>query len=127
MKKFGAIFVVNINVIFCKKCSIMKQYISILLMCMFFITASHASSDDRKVTASPNPVDRGAVLTVELPTEEEYGEITVILYNTVGRPIHTQKTLNKTVEFNVPNISGIYLLRIFKNQNVIAVEKIIVK
>ena len=108
----------------------MKQiFLPIVVICTFCLTvlpANAGKSDDRKLTAYPNPIDRGAVLTVEMPLGE-HGEVTVVLYNTVGKVIHTQKTTNKSVEFKVPDISGIYLLRILEKQKVLAVEKIVVR
>ena len=91
-------------------------YISIVAISALFLTlaglpAQAGDTDDRKITVYPNPINRGAALTVEMPTGD-YGELTVILYNTVGKRVHTLKTTNKTVDFNVPDISGIYFLRI---------------
>jgi len=80
---------------------------------------------EKNFTVYPNPVDRGALLTIEIP--EDRDEMTVLLYNTVGKVIHTYKTTNKKIEFNAPEISGIYLLRFVEKQKVINVEKIIVK
>jgi len=108
----------------------MKQFLyTIIMMCTFSLTALPAYSgnlDERKSTAYPNPVERGAVLTVEMPSGD-YGEVTVILYNTVGKVINTLITTNKTVDFKAPEITGIYFLRIMEKQNLIAVEKILVK
>ena len=102
----------------------MRQLIiSIFALCL---TALPAMASEKKMNAYPNPIDRGAALTVSMPTGD-YGELTVILYNTVGRAIHTTKTTGKEVEFPAPDISGIYILRIFDKQRVIAVEKIVVK
>jgi hypothetical protein len=98
-------------------------------MCTFCLTVLSVSANDsidRKVKIYPNPIERSTVLTIELSTSDS-NDITVILYNTVGKVIHTLKTTNKTVVFNAPDISGIYLLRIVENQKVIAVEKIVVK
>ena len=97
-------------------------------MCVFSLTVLPAQADnspERKLKAYPNPIDRGALLTVELP--DSHGEMTVFLYNTVGKVIQTLKTSNKKVEFNVPDVSGIYLLRFVEQQKVVAVEKIVVK
>ena len=80
---------------------------------------------EKKLKAYPNPIDRGALLTIEMPGDR--GELTVFLYNTVGKVVQTLKTSNQTVQFNAPDISGIYLLRFVEKQKVIAVEKIVVK
>jgi len=101
----------------------MKQlFLSLIMICAFCLTAQA----ERRLKAYPNPVERNALLTVELPVGE-HSEITVFLFNTVGRLINTIKTTNRTVEFNAPDISGIYLLRIVEQQKVVAVEKIIVR
>ena len=108
----------------------MKQFLRyIIVICAFSfaaLTVNAGRLDDKQLTAYPNPIDRGAALTVVMPTGE-HSEKTVMLYNTVGKVIHTMRTTNPTVEFNVPNISGIYLLRIVEKQKVIAVEKIVVR
>ena len=80
---------------------------------------------EKKLKAYPNPIDRGALLTIEMPGDR--GELTVFLYNTVGKVVQTLKTSNQTVQFNAPDVSGIYLLRFVEKQKVIAVEKIVVK
>jgi len=107
----------------------MKQrLLSVIMVCMFCIAVLPVfadNSDDRKLKAYPNPVDRGAVLTIEIPGD--HSEITVILFNTVGKIVQQIKTTNKTIELNVPDVSGIYLLRFVEKQKVIAVEKIVVK
>ena len=100
--------------------------IVIFTFCLTALPANAGNTGDIKLTAYPNPVYRGATLTVEMPSGE-YGELTVILINTVGRAVYTLKTTNKTVEFNVPEISGIYFLRIVEKTKVIDVEKIVVK
>ena len=106
-----------------------KQYfLTIIVMCAFCLTVLPAQADnspERKLKAYPNPIDRGALLTVEMPDYQ--GEMTVFLYNTIGKVIQTFKTSNKIVEFNVPDVSGIYLLRFVEQKKVIAVEKIVVK
>jgi len=90
------------------------------------VTSLHANdASEKKLTVYPNPVDRGALLTVVIP--EDRDEMTVLLYNTVGKVIQTYKTTNKKVEFHAPEIGGIYLLRFVEKRKVIAVEKIIVK
>ena len=110
----------------------MKQYISIMMMmmlalCMTLMTAHAASdTDQNRLKVYPNPVSRGAVFTVDMPATEQ-SEVSVILYNTVGKVIQTLKTTDAKVELNAPEISGIYLLRIVEKQKVIAVEKIIVR
>lgn len=96
------------------------------MVCAFCLNANASNSADRKFMAYPNPVERNAILTIEMPTSE-HGEITVYLFNAVGRPINTIKTTNRIIEINAPDISGVYLLRIVENQKVVAVEKIIVK
>ena len=83
------------------------------------------NTTEKKIKVYPNPVERGALLTIEMPGER--GEMTVFLYNTVGKVIHTFKTSNQKVQFNAPDISGIYLLRFVEKQKVIAVEKIVIK
>jgi hypothetical protein len=92
----------------------------------FCWAANAGEPNEKNFKVYPNPVDRGVSLTIELPAGD-YVEITAILYNTVGREIHRVKTTEKTVEFNAPEVSGIYLLRIIEKQKVISVEKIVVK
>ena len=112
-----------------KVISMMKQnFLSIIAMCVFCLIVLPVQADDspdKIFKAYPNPVSRGALLTVEIPVDR--GEMTVFLYNTVGKVVQTFKTSNKKVEFNAPNISGIYFLRFVEQQKVVAVEKIIVK
>ena len=104
-------------------------FLSIVLMCMFCLTVMPVHADDvsveKKLKAYPNPVERGGLLTVEIP--DERGEMTLFVYNTVGKVIQTVITSNKKVEFHAPDVSGIYLLRFVEKQKVIAVEKIVVK
>ena len=100
--------------------------VAICAFCFTVLPMYAGNTAERKFTAYPNPIDKGAVLTVELPSGA-YGELTVVLYNTVGKPVYTLKTTNQTVEFNVPDVSGIYFLRIVEKQKVIDVEKIVVK
>ena len=105
-----------------------KFFQTMIAMCMFCLTIMSLHANDvteKNFTVYPNPVDRGALLTIEIP--EDRDEMTVLLYNTVGKVIHTYKTTNKKIEFNAPEISGIYLLRFVEKQKVINVEKIIVK
>ena len=97
-----------------------------ITFCMFCLTILPANASDKKLIAYPNPIYKGSVLTVEIP-DGEYSDLTVVLYNTVGKQVYSLKTTTKTVEFNVPDISGIYFLRIVEKHKVIAVEKIIVK
>lgn len=109
--------------------SMMKQnFLSIVVMCLFCLAVLPVQADnspEKTLKAYPNPVDRGALLIVEIPGV--HGEMTISLYNTVGKIIKTFKTSNKKIEFNAPDISGIYLLRFVEQQKVIAVEKIVVK
>jgi len=112
-----------------QKYSVTQQRIlSVIVMCIFCLAVFPVHADnpsEKKFKAYPNPIDRGAVMTIEIPGD--YDEITVYLYNTVGKVVQTYKTTNKTIELNVPDVSGIYLLRFVEKQKVIAVEKIIVK
>jgi hypothetical protein len=96
-----------------------------MLMFFFAITVSADNIDRREFRVYPNPVERSASLTVEVPISE--GEFSVFLFNTVGKLIYSTKTVNRKVEFKAPEIGGIYLLRIANTQRVVAVEKIIVK
>ena len=108
----------------------MKQFFRhIIVMCVLFLKIFPVNAndpDEKKINVYPNPIESSATLTIEMPADD-YSEVTLFFYNTVGKIIHTIKTTNKKVEFNVPDISGIYLLRIVEKQKVIAVEKIIVK
>ena len=108
----------------------MKQYFSIILICALCLATLPAQAnnpvEESKLKVYPNPVQRGAMVTVEMPASG-HGEVSVVLYNTVGKVIHTLKTTDDTVELSAPEISGIYLLRIIEKQKVIAVEKIIVR
>ena len=105
---------------------IKQFFLTIIAICAFCWTANAGEPNERNFKVYPNPVERGALLTIESPSGE-YGEITVILYNTVGKEIYRLKNTEKTVEFNAPDVNGIYLLRIVEKQKVIAVEKIVVK
>ena len=98
----------------------------ICTFCLTVLPANAGESNEKKFNVYPTPVGRGASLTIEM-LASEHGEITVILYNTVGKEIYKLKTTDKKVEFNAPDVSGIYLLRIVEKQKVIAVEKIVVK
>jgi len=104
-----------------------QRFLIMIAMCMFCLTAVYADdvTAEKKLKAYPNPVERGQTLTIEIP--DERGELTIILYNTVGKVIHTVVTSSKRVEFQAPNVSGIYLLRYVERQKVIAVERIVVK
>ena len=104
----------------------MTYMIAFCMFCLTILPTNASNTGDKKLIAYPNPIYKSAVLTVEIP-DGEYSDLTVVLYNTVGKQIYSLKTTTKTVEFNVPDISGIYFLRIVENQKVIAIEKIIVK
>ena len=80
---------------------------------------------EEKLKAYPNPVSKGGLLIVEIPSDK--GEITLFMYNTVGKVVQTLKTSDKKIELNVPQTTGIYLLRFVEKQKVFAVEKIVVK
>ena len=105
------------------------RILSIILMFVLCLTVMPVHADDvipeKKLKAYPNPVERGAVLSVEIP-DDRY-EMTLFLYNTVGKEIQRVTVCGKKVEFHAPNIGGIYLLRFVEKQKVIAVEKIVVK
>ena len=103
-----------------------KYMIFVCTFCLTVVSQVNAGDTDKKIKAYPNPIEKGAVLTVEIQTGERV-EKTVNLYNPVGKIILTLKTDNNIVEFNAPDISGIYLLRVVEKQKVIAVEKIVVK
>ena len=95
---------------------------------MFGLVVLPAHADDssgKKFKVYPNPVDRGALVSVEIP--DDSGEVTLFLYNAVGKVVHTVTTSNKKIEFNSPDISGIYLLRFVEKQKVVAVGKMVVK
>ena len=107
----------------------MKNFFQTMIaVCVFCLTITSLQAGDvpeKGFSVYPNPVDRGALLTIEIP--EDRNEMTVLLYNTVGKVINTYKTTNKKIEFNAPETSGIYLLRFVENKKVVVVEKIIVK
>ena len=113
-----------------KVLNVMKQFFLTITMILTFslnlLLVYAGKSDERKLNVYPNPIERNTVLTIDMPTGE-YEEITLYLYNTVGKVIHITKTTDKKVEIKAPDISGIYLLRIVEKQRVIAVEKIVVK
>lgn len=87
--------------------------------------ASNQSAAFEKVKAYPNPINKGGTFTVEIP-ENIKGELTISLYNTVGKIIYTTKTGEKKVEMTAPLTTGIYLIRFVERQKVITVEKIVV-
>ena len=100
--------------------------ITVIFMCCLTAVQVHADdSTDKKIRVYPNPVDRGSIVTVDIPVNLR--EVTVILFNTVGKPIQTINSSNNKIAFIAPDVSGIYLLRFVDNQKVIAVEKIVVK
>ena len=102
--------------------------LTIILMCMCCLTVSPVLAGDsieKKTRVYPNPVDRSALVTIDIPDNRV--ETTVVLYNTVGKLIQTFKCYNNKITFYAPDVSGIYLLRFMENQKVIAVEKIVVK
>jgi len=107
---------------------IKHSFLSIIAMCVLCLTITplHASDSlEKKMKVYPNPVERGTLLTIEMP--DDRSEMTVILYNTVGKEIQTIKSFNNRIIFHAPDISGIYLLRFVEKQKIVAVEKIIVK
>ena len=107
----------------------MKQrLLSIVVMCMFclIILPVHADNPaEKKLIVYPNPIERGALITIEIPSD--YREITIVVFNTVGKEIQQLKTSDKKVEFIAPDVSGLYFLRFIEKQKVIAVEKIVIK
>ena len=107
----------------------MKQrFLYTIMMCIFCLTVLPVHADnpaEKKLNAYPNPIERGAPLTIEV--KGDYGEITVFLYNTVGKVVQTLKITDRKMEVAAPDVSGIYLLRFVEKQKVIAVEKIVVK
>jgi len=108
---------------------IKQRFLMMIAMCMFCLTviSVHAedNSSEKKLKVFPNPVERGATLTIEIPDGRE--ELSLFLYNTVGKMIHTVITSDKRIEFQAPDVTGIYLLRVVEKQKVIAVERIVVK
>ena len=103
-----------------------RLFFSLLMICAFGLNTNASDTDERNFKVFPNPVERNALITIETPTSEN-GEVTVFLYNTVGKLINSIKTTNGKIEFFAPDVSGIYLLRIVEKQKVVAVEKIVVK
>jgi len=125
-KNFGPIIVL----IFALKIRTMikRTFLSIIVTCMFCLTIMPAHAGDsieKKIKAYPNPIERGALLTVEM--QDNRSELTLVLYNTVGKAIQTIKTSNNKISFHVPETSGIYLLRLIEKQKVVEVIKIVVK
>jgi len=102
-------------------------FLTIIAMCICCLTVAQVLAGDitEKIKVYPNPVDRNSIVTIDIP--ENRSEITVVLYNTVGKVIQTFNSSNNKITFNAPDISGIYLLRFVENQKVIVVEKIVVK
>ena len=102
--------------------------IIIISICvLFFATAPTFASDsaERRMKAYPNPIERSALMTIEIP--DTRSDMTVVLYNTVGREIQRFRASNNKITFHAPDISGVYLLRFVEKQKVVAVEKIVVK
>jgi len=104
---------------------IFLSIVAMCLSCLAVVPALAGDSIDKKIKVFPNPVDRNAVVTIDIP--DNRSEMTVVLYNTVGKVIHTFKSFNNKISFTAPDVSGIYLLRFVDHQKVIAVEKIVVK
>ena len=107
---------------------IKRTFLTIIVTCMFCLTIMpvHAGdSIEKKIKAYPNPIERGALLTIEMP-DNRIGT-TVVLYNTVGIVIQTFKSPKNKIEFYAPDTSGIYLLRFVEKQKVVEVLKIVVK
>ena len=101
----------------------MKQfflYIMICALCLTVLPAQASDSNEKKVTVYPSPVERGAVFKIEMPGD--YGEVTVYLFNIVGKMIQTHKTNNRTIELNSPDVSGIYMVRLVEKQKVTVVR-----
>ena len=104
---------------------IFQSIVVMSICCLTVVSARADDSSEKKLKAYPNPVERSALMTVDVP--DNNSEITVVLYNTVGKVIQTFKSSNNRIAFNAPDIGGIYLLRFVEDQKVIAVEKIVVK
>ena len=105
--------------------SILPTIFAVFICCLTVIPVLADDINEKKLKAYPNPVDRGALVKIEMPNNNR--EVTVVLYNTVGKQIQTFKSSNNQIAFTAPDISGIYFLRFVENQKVIAVEKIVVK
>jgi flagellar hook assembly protein FlgD len=89
------------------------------------ISAGGKINVPEKIKIYPNPVQKSNKITVEIPASRE--ELTLSLYNAVGKVIYTVKSREKRIEIDAPATNGIYLLRFVEKQKVIAVEKIVVK
>ena len=105
--------------------SILPAIVTLFICCLTILPVLADDITDKKIKTYPNPVDRGALVKIEIP--DNNSEMTVMLYNTVGKVIQTLKSSNNQIAFHAPDIGGIYLMRFVKNQKVIAVEKIVVK
>ena len=103
-----------------------RLFFSLLMICAFGLNANASDTDERNLKVYPNPIERNTLVTVEMP-KYEHGEVTVHLYNTVGKLVSTIKSADEKVEFFAPEVSGIYLIRIVEKQKVVAVGKIVVK
>jgi len=105
-------------------------FFSLIMICVLCLTANASVTGEKNgekiYKIFPNPIERNALVTIEM-LKYEHDEMTVFLYNTVGKIIHTTKTVNGKVEFVAPNVGGIYLIRILEKQKVVAVEKMVVK
>ena len=105
----------------------LKQLLlSFIMICVFSLTTHASGTDEKNYKIFPNPIERNELVAIEI-AKYEHGELTVFLYNTVGKIIKTMRTTNGKVEFVVPEVGGIYLVRIVEKQKVVAVEKIVVK
>jgi len=105
----------------------MKQlFFSLLMICAFGLNANASDADERNLKVYPNPIERNALVTIDM-SKFEHDEVTVYLYNTVGKLVNTFKTTEGKVEFIAPDVSGIYLIRIVEKQKVAAVGKMVVK
>ena len=103
-------------------------FLTIIAVCISCLAADPVLADDaidKKIKVYPNPVDRGSIVFIDIP--DNHSEMTVVLYNTVGKVIQSFNSSNEKIVFNAPDVSGIYLLRFAENQKVITVEKIVVK
>ena len=105
-----------------------RYFIFKLAMFVFFLgvlPANAGETSEKKFNVYPNPVDRGAVMTIETP--DDCGEVTLFLYNAVGKVVQTVKLTTKTTDIDAPILSGIYIMRFVEKQKVISVGKIVVK
>ena len=101
------------------------RVVAVCLFCLLVLPVHADNPIEKKFKAYPSPVDRGEIVTVEIP--DGYDEITLLVFNTVGKEVKQYKSTNKTIEINAPDVSGIYLIRFVVKQKVVAVEKIVVK